>query len=69
VKGARSCSGQRAQVAPQAVGAGTWNQAVDLGMRASPDGNGAREQRAASARFAVQIVTLLDAADAKERHG
>ena len=38
-------SGQRAQVAPQAVGAGTRKQALDLAMRASPDRDGARERR------------------------
>src|SRR5262249_60604406 len=33
-----SSSGQRAQVSPQTVGAGTRNKARDLSMRASPDG-------------------------------
>src|SRR5262249_7512145 len=33
-----SFSGQRAQVSPQTVGAGTRNKALDLTMRASPDG-------------------------------
>src|SRR5262249_44526855 len=41
---------QRAQVPPQAVGAATWNLAFDLGMRAPPDRNGAREQRATRGR-------------------
>ena len=33
-----SCSGRRAQVSPQTAGAGTRNKALDLSMRASPDG-------------------------------
>src|SRR5215467_11710877 len=41
---------QRAQVPPQAVGAATRNQAVDLAMRAPPDRNRARQQRAARGR-------------------
>src|SRR5262245_61629516 len=43
-------SAQRAQVAPQAVGAATRDQAVDLGMGAPPDRNGAREQCATRGR-------------------
>jgi hypothetical protein len=43
-------SGQRAQVSPQAVGAGTRKQAVDHSMRASPDGYSAREQRSTRGR-------------------
>src|SRR5947209_18169840 len=38
---------QRLQVTPQALGAGTRNEALDLAMRALPEGNRAREQRAA----------------------
>jgi len=41
---------QRPQVPPQAIGAGTWNEAFDLEMRAPPDRNGAREQRATRGR-------------------
>ena len=41
---------QRPQVPPQALGAGAWNQALDLGVGALPDRNRAREQRAARGR-------------------
>src|SRR5215472_16107940 len=43
-------SAQRAQVTPQPVGAGTWNEAFDLAIRAPPDRNRAREPRAARGR-------------------
>jgi hypothetical protein len=46
----RSRSGHGAQVAPQAVAAAAWKQAVDLGMGAPPDLNRTREQGAAGAR-------------------
>src|SRR5262249_7191897 len=43
-------SAQRAQVPPQAIGAGTWNEAFDLAMRSPPDRNRARKQCAARGR-------------------
>jgi hypothetical protein len=45
-----SCSGQRAEVSSQTVGAGTRNEPVDHSMRASPDGYSVYEQRATRGR-------------------